>query len=80
MVYSVKSLDLLVDGLINAHNLYGNKKAKILSVVGGGERTILDQRGIELELAKRGVFMIRKDFEELIQELRVNEIDRRCFV
>lgn len=71
---------LLSDSLVHAHQLYGNPEAKILFVVGNNEGNILDQRGLELNLAFRGIFVLRKRFEEIIQEIRVDETDHRCFM
>lgn len=80
LVFTPKSLEILVDGLIKAHNLYGNEKAKILLVCERVERNILDQRGVELELAKKGVFTIRANCKELICQLKSDEKDKKIFM
>ena len=72
---------LLADGLSHAHILYGKpKKSKILFVVGTNEGNILDQRGLELLLGYRGVLVIRKTFEEIIKEIKINKEDNALFM
>ena len=72
---------LLADGLAHAHHLYAKvKKTKILFVVGASEGNILDQRGLELLLGYRGVLALRKTFNEIIKEIKINKEDNALFM
>lgn len=72
---------LLADGMAHAHKLYGSpKRTKILFVVGKSEGNILDQRGLELDLGYRGVLVIRRTFEEIMRQIRVNKDDGALFM
>lgn len=72
---------ILADGLAHAHNLYGKgKKTKILFIVGEKEGNILDQRGLEMNLGYRGVLVLRRTFDQIIREIRINDEDQSLFM
>lgn len=60
-----RSAEGLAGGLLGGWAAYGADKAAVLFVVQPGERNVFDQRGLEYELAAKGVRVLRRTFAEL---------------
>ncbi|ESO98303.1 hypothetical protein LOTGIDRAFT_213923 [Lottia gigantea] len=76
-----RPIEGLAGGLVRAWELYDNKHAVVLFVVGVNEMNIMDQRFLDYEIYKQNkqIKVIRKTFNDLLKYGKLNE-DRKYII